>query len=71
MRVGERVEETLAVKPAEFSLVQHVYPTYGRPASKEHMAQAPAAPVALPQAACDPSLIAYILEQKFNWSMLL
>jgi transposase len=69
VHIGERVVETLAVKPAEFSVIQHVYPTYGCPTCKKHMAQAPAVPAALPQAACDPSLIAYILEQKFNWGM--
>lgn len=69
VRIGERVVETLQIKPAEFSVLQSVYPLYGCDVCNKHMAQAPAVPAALPQASCDPSLIAYILEQKFLWGM--
>jgi transposase len=69
VRVGERVVETLQIKPAELSVLQSVYPVYGCKECNKHMAQAPAVPAALPQASCDPSLIAYILEQKFLWGM--
>jgi len=68
-RIGERVVETLEIKPAEFSVLRTVYPLYGCAVCNEHMAQAPAVPAALQRAACDPSLIAYILEQKFLWGM--
>jgi transposase len=69
VRIGERVVETLQIKPAEFSVLQNVYPLYGCAKCNKHIAQAPAVPAALPQSSCDPSLIAYILEQKFMWGM--
>lgn len=69
VRIGERVVETLQIKPAEFSVLQSVYPLYGCAKCNKHIAQAPAVPAAPPQSSCDPSLIAYILEQKFMWGM--
>lgn len=67
--IGERVVEKLDIKPAEFSVTQYVAPVYGCPECKGHLTQAPAVPSALPQASCEPALLAYILEQKFLWGM--
>jgi transposase len=68
-RIGERVVEKLDMEPAKFFVTQYVYPVYGCPECKKHLEQAPAVPAALPQAACEPALLAYILSQKFLWGM--
>jgi transposase len=65
VQVGERVVETLHVEPIKASVTQNVYPKYACPCCKSHMAEAPAEPVALPQASCDASTVALILCQKF------
>lgn len=68
-QISEKKVETLVVEPAKATVNVHVYPVYGCPCCKGHVAQKPAAPAPIPQASCDASTLAFVLMQKYLWGL--
>ena len=67
--IGEEIVEKLELEPAKLFVNRHIYVKYGCPCCKTGVAQAPAQPSVLPKALFEPGLLAYVVSQKFLYSM--
>jgi transposase len=68
-KISEKRVEILVVEPAKATVDVHVYPVYGCPCCKGHMAQQQSVPAPIPHASCDATTLAFVLMQKYLWGL--
>ena len=66
MRIGQEVRECYRFTPPKISVERHVRPTYVCEQRHEAPITAPAPPVILPKSLASPSLLAHVINAKFN-----
>ena len=65
-RIGEETRECYHFEPPKVSVEQHIRPTYVCEARHEAPITAPAPPVILPKSMASPSLLAHVINSKFD-----
>ncbi len=65
-RIGEEIRECYRFEPQKISVEQHIRPTYVCEERHEAPITAPAPPVILPKSMASPSLLAHVVNSKFN-----
>jgi transposase len=65
-RIGQEIRECYRFEPPKISVEQHVRPTYVCEERHEAPITAPAPPVILPKSMASPSLLAHVVNSKFN-----
>jgi transposase len=65
-RIGEEIRECYRFEPPKISVEQHIRPTYVCEELHDAPITAPAPPVILPKSMASPSLLAHVVNSKFN-----
>ena len=65
-RIGQEIRECYRFEPPKISVEQHIRPTYVCEERHEAPITAPAPPVILPKSMASPSLLAHVVNSKFN-----
>ncbi len=65
-RIGQEIRECYRFEPPKISVEQHIRPTYVCEERHEAPITAPAPPVILPKSMASPSLLAHVMNSKFN-----
>jgi transposase len=65
-RIGQEIRECYRFEPPKISVEQHIRPTYVCEERHDAPITAPAPPVILPKSMASPSLLAHVINSKFN-----